>query len=128
MSAELGGSLFAKGMGLKPGQGKLLIRSFWVILVTTYMLWGIGALAYLGIAAPYASAEETAAVKSDVLSIKVQLLEEALLEARLKQCKAIESGSEETKRFYFERLQEKMTAYYKATDRNYLVPTCAEIL
>lgn len=72
----------------------------------------------------YAHAGEVKAISAEVSEIKLQLLEQALFDVRLRQCKA---DTPETKQYYYTRLQEKMNAYYEITGRNYRPPACAEI-
>lgn len=117
--------LLERGLGLKPGQSRLVIRIGWVAFVTAHILWVCGFLAGLGIASPFAKAEESKAVNDMVLDLRVQILETSLLDARLRQCKA---DTPETKQYYYERLQEKMNQYFNITGRNYKPPQCAEIL
>jgi hypothetical protein len=69
--------MFSLGMGLNKNQQKLIIRTLWVLLVTTNMLWTWGFLAMIGIAAPFAKATEVADVKRALVVIeKLQLTQE----------------------------------------------------
>lgn len=124
MSPELFWDLLQKGTGLKANQIKLLIRTGWVLFVTGHMLWVCGLLASVGLTSPFAQAAEAETIKSSVNEIKVQLLEQSLMDARLRHCKA---ETPDSKQYYYDRLQEKMNAYYALTHRNYPVPACAEI-
>ncbi len=124
MSLETLFMLLEKGTGLTPAQIKLLIRTGWVALVSVHMLWVCGLLTTVGLTSPFAAAAEAESLKDNVSEIKVQLLEQSLLEARLRQCKA---ETPDSKQYYFERLQEKMNAYYNLTKRNYPIPACAEV-
>jgi len=124
MSVELAASALSRALGLKDSQIQLLLRTGWIITVTTFMLWIVGGLGFLGVVSPYASADEVGVIKGEVTGIKVQLLEQTLFDVRLRQCKA---ATPESKQFYFERLQEKMNEYYRITNRNYRPPSCAEL-
>lgn len=124
MSIEFLLDLLQKGTGLSPSQIKLLIRTGWVALVSVHMLWVCGLLTTIGLASPFANATEAESLKDNVSEIKIQLLEQSLLEARLRQCKA---ETPDSKQYYFERLQEKMNAYYNLTRRNYPIPACSEV-
>ncbi len=124
MTLELFFELMGKGLGLTAHQIKLLIRTGWVLLVTGHMLWVCGLLGFLNLTSPFAAAAETENVKSSVARIQVQLLEQELFDARLRQCKA---ETPDSRQYYYERLQEKMNAYYDLTKRNYRPPACSEI-
>jgi hypothetical protein len=125
MSVELATEAAKTALGLSPKQVKLLIRVGWVLLVSAIMMWVTGAFAFMGMGtSPYASAGEVKELRTDVTSIKVQLLEQSLFDVRLRQCKA---ETIESKQYYYERLQEKMNLYFHLTDRNWNPPDCKEI-
>lgn len=123
MSVELAASALSRALGLTDRQIKLLLRTGWIIAVTTWMTWCVGGLSFAGLMGPV-SATEFNAVKADVTGIKLQLLEQNLFDIRLRQCKAETS---ESRQFYYERLQEKMNAYFEITGRNWHAPDCKEI-
>lgn len=124
MSLETALDLFWKMTGLTSNQAKLFLRTLWVLVVSTHILWVCGLLIWANIYPPFATAGETKDMQNEVSDIKIQLLEEALFDARLRQCKA---ETNDAKQYYYQRLQEKMNAYYNVTGRNYRVPACSEI-
>jgi hypothetical protein len=48
--------LVSEGFGLNRQQRGLLIRVGWVIIVTTYMAWTLGLMAFMGVSSPFATA------------------------------------------------------------------------
>lgn len=70
-------NVLSLGMGLTRGQQRLIIRTLWVLLVTTNMLWLWGFLAWAGLAVPFARAETVAELQHIVMvSAKLQLTQE----------------------------------------------------
>lgn len=70
----------------------------------------------------------TYAKAGDVQDIQIQLLEERMLETRIKQCKAIVESNESAKQFYWEKLNELARKHFELTQVQYTFPACAEIL
>ncbi len=86
----------------------------------------LGCLSFIPISfTRFALAGEVEGVKGTVAAIQVQLVEQSLLDARLRQCKA---DTAETKQYYYERLQEKMNLYFELVGRNWKAPACVEVL
>jgi hypothetical protein len=50
--------LVSEGFNLNKQQRGLIIRVWWVTLVSCYMLWTLGAFAFFGLKAPFASAHD----------------------------------------------------------------------
>jgi hypothetical protein len=59
-----------RGMGLKEGQSKLLIRVGWIIIVSVHIAWVCGWLVTFGLASPFVRAAEIAAVNGEISDIK----------------------------------------------------------
>lgn len=67
------------------------------------------------------------AYASDVKSIKVELLEQRIFDARLRQCTAT---SQESRQFYASKVQELLSKFREAEGRTggqYRLPTCDEV-
>jgi len=70
-------SLLSLGMGLTRGQQQLIIRTLWVLLVTTNALWTWGLLAWMGLTAPFARAVTVEELQHTVMiSARLQLIQE----------------------------------------------------
>jgi hypothetical protein len=81
-------NILSLGMGLTRGQQQLIIRTLWVLLVTSNMFWTWGLLAWAGIAAPFARAVTVEDLQHTVMiSAKLQLTQELRVQT-LYWCKA----------------------------------------
>lgn len=70
-------SILSLGMGLTKKQQQLVIRTLWVLLVTTNMLWIWGFLGWLGLAVPFARADTVTELQHTVMiSARLQLTQE----------------------------------------------------
>jgi hypothetical protein len=70
-------SILSLGMGLSKTQQQLIIRTLWVLLVTTNALWTWGLLAWLGLTAPFARADAVTDLQHTVMiSARLQLTQE----------------------------------------------------
>ena len=129
MSVELVGSALSRALGLSDKQIKLLIRVGWVLTVSNALIWVTGLYALIGLGhAPYASASEVSEQRLAVREIRVQLIEERILETRIKQCKAWAENNEFAKQYYWEKLNTLMSQYYELKQQNYAIPECREII
>jgi hypothetical protein len=63
------------------------------------------------------------AYAADVKSIKVELLEQRIFDARLRQCSAT---SQESRQFYAEKVQELLRKF-RETEGQYRLPSCEEV-
>lgn len=70
-------NILSLGMGLSRRQQQLIIRTLWVLLVTTNTLWTWGLLTWLGLTAPFARAQTVADLQRIVsVSARLQLTQE----------------------------------------------------
>lgn len=70
-------NILSLGMGLNRKQQQLIIRTLWVLLVTTNALWTWGALAWAGMTAPFARADIVTELSHTVMiSARLQLTQE----------------------------------------------------
>jgi hypothetical protein len=83
-----------------------------------FALWALGWFVTPAFGTGFARAEQ-------VDSIYVSLLEEQLVDARIRQC---QSTSASAKQFFLTRLQEKEREYETRTKRGYTRPACTEVL
>lgn len=63
------------------------------------------------------------AYSTDVKSIKVELLEQRIFDARLRQCSA---SSQESRQFYAAKVQELLSKF-RETEGQYRLPSCEEV-
>lgn len=71
----------SEGFALTKEQRRLLIRVFWVLLVTVQMMYVHGLLAYLGIAAPFARAADVEDLKrASLVNARIQIIQEMRLQ------------------------------------------------
>lgn len=69
--------LFFLGMGLKRSQQQLILRSMWVAIVSTHILWACGLLAMIGLPSPFARAATVEDLAHTVqVSARLQLTQE----------------------------------------------------
>jgi hypothetical protein len=83
-----------------------------------FSFWALGLFVTPAFGDGFARAEQ-------VDSMYVLLLEEQLMDTRIRQCQA---GTGSAKTFFLSRLQEKERDYYESTKRAYQRPTCQEVL
>lgn len=100
-------SLFSLGMGLTRGQQRLIIRTLWVLLVTTNMLWLWGFLAWAGLAAPFARAQTVEELQHTVMiSAKLQLTQELRVQT-IYWCEAKDNGEKYAVEQTLDRLKDE---------------------
>lgn len=92
-----------------------------------HIVWACGWLSYFGIEG-FAQAKELKGIQqkldvaaNDAGRIQARLLEKSIIDVRIQQCQAT------VKRFYSEQLRELTDEYYKTNNREYQLPTCAEL-
>jgi hypothetical protein len=83
-----------------------------------FAFWALGWFVTPAFGTGFARAEQ-------VNSIYVSLLEEQLIDARIRLC---QSTSASSKQFFLTRLSEKEREYEERTKHSYRRPTCAEVL
>lgn len=102
-------SLLSLGMGLNRSQQQLIIRTLWVLIVTTHILWACGMLGIFGLASPFARADEVAELKRSTTVIeKIQLTQEMRVQT-IYWCKAKDEGE----RTAFEQALDRLRDEYK---------------
>lgn len=65
------------------------------------------------------------AKNDEVTSIRVELLQQRLLDLRIRQCQAIKDGQPAA--FWAGQIQEQATKYYELTNRSPQLPGCGEL-
>lgn len=90
----------------------LSVGMFWL-----FAAWSLGLAPALG--AGFASAES-------VTSIQISLVEDAIIERRIRYCEA-PSGSA-VKKFFLKIVNEKVIAYLQLTGTSYALPNCKELI
>lgn len=95
-----------------------------VVLTTTsvVLFWIFGAWA-LGFAPVFGSGFARA---EDVSVIQVYLLEDAIIEARIRYCTA--PNGTPVKRFFLKTVNQKVSEYRVLTNINYALPLCIELV
>jgi len=72
-----GFALLSLGMGLTRTQQQIVLRTLWVLIVTTHIAWVCGFLAPLGLAAPFARADAVEDLtRTAAVSARLQLTQE----------------------------------------------------
>lgn len=88
-----------------------------VVILWVFVAWSLGGVPVLG--AGFASAD-------DVTSIQISLVEDAIIERRIRYCEA-PAGSA-VKRFFLKVVNQKVIQYMELTGLvNYNLPTCEEL-
>lgn len=78
--------------------------------------------------ATHAKAADVSEIAKSVSEIKATLLSKEIVDARIRQCAAINAGDTRgSARFWQERLQDLTDQYFKVTKREYPVPSCSEL-
>lgn len=72
----------------------------------------------------FARAQDVHELKTDFRKQQIRLLEQALLDMRARQCRAIVDDNREAKRFTAERMAQLSTEYYALAGYLYPVPDC----
>ncbi len=88
------------------------VSLFWILIA-----WSLGFVPALG--AGFASAES-------VTSIQVSLVEDAIIERRIRYCEAPDGST--VKKFFLKIVNEKVIAYFKLTGTSYALPNCKELI
>ncbi len=96
---------------------RVVLTTTSVVLFWVFGAWALGFAPVLG--AGFARAE-------DVSVIKVYLLEDAILEARIRYCTA--PNGTPMKSFFFKTVNQKVSEYRILTGFNYPLPTCEELV
>lgn len=114
--------LLSEAFGLTKGQRQLLLRVAWVLTVSTILAYILGALTIIGIAAPYANAEDVDQLKQTVeISARINLAQELRMHMRSR-CQT----QDERFRDSLERTIESLQAQYsKLTGSRYPDQRCA---
>lgn len=127
-------SVLSAGFRLSRKEVALIIRVGWVLTMSTFALWVIGGLGFLGIAAPYARAADVStnrqsinAITASLTADRVERLENEIFNTRRLQCEAIRVGTAEQKSQYADRLQDKVAKYRQLTNAYPRVPGCDEV-
>lgn len=96
-------------MGLNRGQQQLIIRTLWVLFVTTHILWVCGWLAFLGLAGPFAKADEVSDLRRSIVVVeKLQITQEMRVQT-IYWCKAKDEGE----KVAFEEALDRLRDEYK---------------
>jgi hypothetical protein len=109
--------------GVKPVQRWRLSMFAFAVVVIVHILWACGWLSAFNMGAGFAYASDVKEATAQVSGIKVDLLEQALFDTRVRHCKA----PHESKTFYAEKLQQLLIKYRKAAGNDYRIPECDEL-
>lgn len=70
-------TLLGEGFGLTPDQRRLLIRTLWVLMVSTHILWVCGFMAIVGFPSPFAKASDVERIQQSAdISARISLAQE----------------------------------------------------
>lgn len=113
--------LLSEAFGLTKGQRQLLLRVAWVLTVSTILAYILGALTIIGIAAPYANAEDVDQLKQTVnASARVTLSQEIRAQSRVR-CASNDPVIRDSITRYVESLQD---SYERIAGQRYPEPAC----
>lgn len=77
VEAGTGFTLLSLGMGLDRRQQQIILRTLWVLIVTTHILWVCGLLVPVGLSAPFARADTVEELtRTASISARLQLTTE----------------------------------------------------
>lgn len=96
---------------------RVVITTTSVFVFWLFALWSLGFVSVFG--SGFARAE-------DVQSVQATLLENAIIEARIRYCTA--PAGHPTKQFFLKAVNEKLGEYKAVTDLNYPLPLCEELV
>jgi hypothetical protein len=88
------------------------------VMFLFHIAWACGLVPTLS---GFALAAEQTQMKSDITSIKLQLIEREILDLRVAQC------SNPSKRFFTSRINDLRTNWQKETGVPYILPDCGDI-
>lgn len=95
----------SEGFALTKEQRRLLIRVFWVLIVTANMLYVHGALVYLGITAPFARAGDVVQLqRASMVNARIQIIQEMRVQKNA-WCKIEDDQTRDSIMRYLVRLQ-----------------------
>ncbi len=110
-------ALLALAQAMTQSASRVVVTTFSVVLFWGFAAWSLGFMPALG--AGFASAES-------VTSIQISLVEDAIIERRIRYCEA-PAGSA-VKRFFLKVVNEKVIQYMELTGLvNYNLPACEEV-
>lgn len=108
-------ALFLEAMSSNPI--RVVITSFSVLVFWFYAAWSLGFTPVFG--AGFASSE-------DVKGIKVELLDAAIINARIQYCTA--PVGTPMKKYFLTQVNVKVREYQEITSVNYRLPACEELV
>lgn len=88
-----------------------------ILLIWFFTFWAMGWMPNTAFGSGFARAEQ-------VNAIYVTLLENELVETRIRHCTA---AKPQPRQFFFEQLQRKQRKYYELTGQRYELPTCRDL-
>ncbi len=102
---------------LSNSKQRVMLTTSSVLVFWFFAAWSLGMVPAFG--AGFARAE-------DVSAVQAQLLETAIIEARIRFCTA--PNGTPAKQFFLRAVNEKLTAYQDLTDVPYPLPLCEELV
>lgn len=111
-------TVFAEFMeAMTNSKKRVMITTTSVLVFWLFALWSLGLITALG--AGFARAE-------DVQSVQATLLENAIIEARIRYCTS--PRGHPTKAFFLKAVNAKLSEYKDLTDHEYPLPLCEELV
>jgi len=108
---------------ITPAQARVVGRVAWRMAIAAHIAIACGWATSFGISG-FASASEVDVLRKSMSTIASELLDQRILDTRLKQCTAT---SPEAKRLYTEKMQELLSRYQETMRRDYRLPSCDEV-
>lgn len=114
--------LITEAFGLNSDQRKLLLRVIWVLSVSTILAYILGALTIIGIAAPYARAEEVKDIRQTIEASARVTLGREIREQALIRCRSTDPAVRDSLTRYIDALQGE---YERIANQRYPEPPCS---
>lgn len=95
-----------------------------LFLAGVHVAWACGWLASIGLGSGFAYAGDVAKVTVEVSSVKTELIEWQIWDARVRQCEAVKAG--ERSGPYGQRVSALLTKYQQLTGQAFPLLSCAE--
>jgi hypothetical protein len=101
-----------------------LLVSLAVTGVVFHISWACGFIPGLD---GFAHADVLNKYRDEVTNMHAEMLEQALLDTRTRQCVAIEAGNVDARYYSTQKFQELYVLYWRLAGKDYRIPDCKEV-
>lgn len=110
--------------GLSEDQINGVFTVSWRVIIIVHISWACGWLGITGLGSGFANASDVEKFKTEIYSMKLEMLEEQIWDERVRQCEAINAGQNSTA--YGKRLAVLLGEYRFRTKQEYQLLSCSE--